>query len=128
MAEKLEAEWTHIFKKEMSSEVHNARAICFDGTGKFNPAVIQDMPESFVCSAPGFGLSKEYCQAELKTLIEKVAFGSHGFGEKFTPENPLYVIVSAKDDKQLGEISGWAEEAVKEFDKRVEVKGFIGPV
>ncbi len=127
MVEKLGAEWIHISKNEMSSDIHDARAICFDGTAKFNPVIIEKMPSHYVCSAPGFGLSKEYCQFELETLIGKVAFGKHAFGDYFTPEAPFYIFVSAYDQDRLDVLMEWARESVDEFGDRVEVKGFLVP-
>lgn len=127
-AEKLGAEYNNIDKDEMTGDIHNARAICFDGTGRFNPSLVKEMPVCFVCSAPGFGLSDNYCKTELATLIGKVAFGSHGFGDRFTGENPLYIFVSAKDKKDLKRLMEVAEEGIKEFGERVKVEGFVAEI
>jgi len=124
LAGQLGAKYEHIPMKEMRSTIHDERAICFDGTGKFNPAVLKEMLGHFVCSGYGFGLSEEYMQDELETLTG-IALGHHGFDKRFTPENQFYIIVSAKDETQLAEMEAIAEKAATKFDGRVTVKGFI---
>jgi hypothetical protein len=124
LAEMLGAEYRHIPAAEMTGKVHNARAICVDGTGKFNPAVLKDMPAHFVCSGAGLGLSKEYNQAEIK-ILAGIATGSHGFGEKFNNENPLYIFISAKDQDQKSGLESMAKNALADFGDKIQIKSFI---
>jgi hypothetical protein len=98
--------------------------VYFDGTGKFNPSAVKEMPAGFMCSSPKLGLSDEYCQKELAILCG-IALGVHGFGERFSRENPFYIIVSAENEEQLKMLEEVAEKAVKEFKGRVVVKGFV---
>lgn len=121
----------HLFieQSEMTGDLHNARGICFDGTGRFNPAVIEDMPATYVSSSPGFGLSQKYCMEELN-MLTGIAMGNHAFGDRFTaeePKDPFYIFVSAYDEERLSELKDWAREAIAEYGGRVEVKGFIAP-
>jgi len=124
LAEKLGAEYEHTSAREMSGAVHNERAIYFDGTGKFNPGALAELPAGFMCSAPALGLSREYCQEEMATLA-RIALGDHGFGKRFNQENPLYIVVSAKDSEQLADLKQIAEQAAGQFDGQIKVGGFI---
>ena len=124
LAKQLGAEYEHITMGKMRSTFHDERAICFDGTGKFNPAVLGAMPGHFVSSGYGFDLGEEYMKKELDTLTG-IALGDHGFGNKFTSDDKFYIIVSAKDSAQLAEMTAIAEEAVGKFGEKVAVKGFV---
>jgi hypothetical protein len=134
LATQLKAEYRHIYfptpdnlsleNERMTDEVHNARAICFDGTGKFNPAIIKEMPNRYVCSAPGFGLSDEYAESELSVLTG-IALGDHGFGGRFNSETPFYIIVSAKDEAQLIRLREIAKRVCDQFQGRVVEDGFV---
>jgi hypothetical protein len=124
LAEDLGAEYRHISAEEMAGGIHNERVIYFDGTGKINPRALKEMPAGFISTGPKFGFSEKYCQRELSEL-SKIAFSHHGFGDKFTKENPLYIIISASDEEELVKLKQVAESAAKQFDGRVAVDGFI---
>ncbi len=124
LAEKLGAEYAHTSAAEMSGPVHNERAIYLDGTGKFNPGALKELPAGFMSSGKALGLSSDYIQKEIETLAS-IALGDHGFGQRFTKDNPFYVVVSAKDEDQLGLLMHVATKAARGFDGRVEVRGFI---
>lgn len=124
LAKQLGATFEHISMLEMRSKFHDERAICFDGTGKFNPAALSKMPGHFVSSGLGFELSEEYMKKELDTLTG-IALGDHGFGNKFTEKDPFYIIISAKDAEQLTEMEVIAKDAVAKFGDKVAVMGFV---
>ncbi len=124
LSKKLGANLTYIPEEELSSSIHNARAICLDATGKFDPSVLSEMPDSFVCSGPGFGLSPEYCQTELE-ILSSIACGDHGFYDRFNKENPFYIFVSAYNQNDLDKWMQVASQSVKDADGKVQVKGFI---
>ena len=124
LAEKLGADYAHTSAREMSGSVHKERTIYFDGEGKFNPAALPELPAGFMSSGSAVGMSDEYMQTELETLA-KIALGEHGFGKRFTQENPLYIVVSAKDQQQLKALTQIAENAAKQFQGRLKVDGFI---
>lgn len=119
----------HIARKEMRTGFHDARAIYFDGTGRFNPSAIEEMPIGYTCSGPGFGLNDECLKEELKVL-SGIAFGNHGFGHRFNEENKFYIFVCAKDQEQLDHLMGVAKGAVadEKFSDKIEIKGFIHKV
>lgn len=124
LAKELGADYGHTGAEEMSGPVHNERVIYFDGTGKFNPQALKELPAGFMCSAPALGLNQKYCEGEMATLA-KIAFSDHGFGGKFNKDNPLYIIVSAENPEQLSELKKVAEQTAGQFDGLVKVDGFI---
>lgn len=124
LAEELGAEYKHISAAEMSGAIHNERVIYFDGTGKFNPGVLADLPAGFMCSGSALGLSSEYQEVELGELA-KIALGDHGFGKSFNKNNPLYIVISANSQEQLAELKEVAEQAAKGFHGKMAVDGFI---
>lgn len=124
LAEELGAEYRHISAEEMTGDIHNERVIYFDGTGKFNPRALKEMPAGFISTGPKLGFSEEYCSEELSAL-SNIAFGHHGFGDKFTKEYPLYIIISASDEEELVKLKRVAESSARQFDGRVVVDGFI---
>jgi hypothetical protein len=123
LAEALGAEYEHTSTQEMSGAVHNERAIYLDGTGVINPKALAKLPAGFICSGPALGASPEYQEVELGELA-KIAFGDHGFGNRFNKNNPLYITVSAKDQKQLAELQKIAERAANNFGGKIKVDGF----
>jgi hypothetical protein len=126
MAEDLGAKHEYLNRDEMANEYHNETALVIDQTGKFDSTSLDGFPDHFVCTGAGLGFSAEYMKTEVK-ILTGIALGHHGFGEKFNPENPFHIIVSATDDTQLKVWEEIAKVAVKEFGDRVKVDGFIAP-
>ncbi|GBD34016.1 hypothetical protein HRbin34_00325 [bacterium HR34] len=99
LAEKLGLEYLgHIRLNEMKREkdLHNAVFIYYTNLwfnwekGKF--------PRGFTISRNI--LNKEQALKDLELAIN-IAFSDHGFGEKFTKENPLYIVVLEKDEDNI---------------------------
>lgn len=69
---------------------HPARAIYVDGVGQFNPTALQKLP----C---GFTVSRQIATADVAAeevgFCIETAFGEHGFGDRFTRESPLLLLV-----------------------------------
>lgn len=124
LAHDLSADYRHIEAEEMTGEIHNERALYFDSTGKFNPGILKEMPVGFISSSPKFALPDDYCQKELSALCG-IALGSHGFGDKFTKENPFYIIVSAGSEEDLTKLKRAAKLTAEKFEGRIAVDGFI---
>lgn len=121
LAHYIEASHSHLM---INDGLHIARGICFDGTGRFNshPSVLPELPPHFLCSAPGFGLSDEYCKQELM-LLTKIALSDHGFGEFFTKESPFYIFIIARDSDQAEHLLDIVDPILVEFEQ-VEVMVF----
>lgn len=125
----ISVEYSHTNKDKMTGDVHDARVIYFDGTGRFNPTAIEGMPVGYTCSGADFGLSDEYLEKEIQTLCGGIALkdGGHGFGAKFNGDDDakFYIFVSAANKEQLDHLTKVANRAVGQYGKKVEVKGFI---
>ena len=84
----------HITKLTRPANLHNARVVYVDGTGSFNPSTVEGLP-------PGFVISRRFMtpqQARTETSIAmSIAFGDHGFGRKFSPQEPLMLIAVGGD-------------------------------
>ncbi len=126
LASKTGSIYREVHHDEFTCAVHNERALVLEGTGRFDVANLEGFPGQFISSASYFGLSTEYQKVEAKALIN-IALGSHSFGERFDKENPFYLIVSARDEEQLKNVTALAEEVAAEFAGRVKVSGFIAP-
>lgn len=118
------AEYRHIGAKEMD-EWHDERGVYLDGTGKINIETAKGekgenlLPRGFIFS--DLDLDKAVTISELKALC-RIARGDHGFGNRFDKENPFYIFISAKDDKQYEELKSIADEVTKDTD------GVVKPV
>lgn len=129
-AEKLAANtsnrYLEVHHESFRSQIHDERSLVIEGTLRFNPAGWEDFPAQFIASSAALGLSDEYIGVEAKALTG-IALGDHGLGDRFTSDNPFYVIISAVDQDQLNRLTGIAESALKDFGDKVKVTGFIAP-
>jgi len=131
----------HIASDEIvrKMEYHNARSVWFDATGRFNPDKLekpenekQVLPKGFlidygnVVTFAENDVEKNYPFDELKIALE-IAFGHHGFNNKFTKENPFTIFIPAESKEQLVKIKKEVEQFVDRFDfeDRVIVDGFV---
>lgn len=124
LAMKLGAEYRHTSARELSGPVHNERAIYLDGTGRFNPGALKELPAGFICSGPALGLGPGYIRTEIETLAG-IALGDNGFGVRFNQDNPIYVVISADNQDQLGTLKQVAGRAAEKFAGRLAVDGFV---
>ncbi|MFZ4632395.1 MAG: hypothetical protein ACOYL8_04325 [Patescibacteria group bacterium] len=129
-AEKLAADtgnkYQEVHHESFRSPVHDERSLVIEGTLRFNCASWKEFPAQFIASSAALGLSEEYIATEAKALTG-IALGDHGMGERFTKENPFYIIISAKDQEQLDNLTKISEVAIEDFGDRVKVTGFIAP-
>ena len=90
MAEELDVPYKgHVTELDRPKEFHNARVVYLDGTGRFNPSRVSELPQGFVVSARY--MTPEQALSEVQLAI-KIAFGEHGFGDKFSQDDPLVVV------------------------------------
>lgn len=92
LAKRLGVSYTHLPLSEMArpAHLHVARVVYYDGTGKFDPARVPELPPGFVISRRF--LTKTYAVKECEIAVS-IALGDHGFGKLFTPDEPLLIIV-----------------------------------
>lgn len=122
LAEKLKVPYKgHIEIEKMArpSGLHIAVAAYYDGTGQFDNSKIASLPKGFVIDRKY--LDSDYGKIELKTAIE-IAFGSHGFGQKFNQETPFSVIVLGDNKEILETITNEAREVAASFGERIAVQ------
>ena len=74
-------------------EFHNAICAVYDATGRLNRKGSTEFPQAFITSPTCFDSAKDDI-----ALAAKIALGDHGFGDKFTPENP-FVLIAVTDSK-----------------------------
>lgn len=120
-AELLELPFQHISASEMDrpGHLHIATTIYYDGTGAFNH--IAGLPKGFVVSRKYFSTAMQDLE-----LCLKIAFGAHGFGDRFTSGDPLFIIPLAHptdNDLSLKVLEREVYEIANLFGRRVKVSG-----
>lgn len=124
LAADLGANHEYLERGEMANDYHNEVALVLDQTGEFDSTNLENFPNHFVCTGAGLGFSEDYMKSELQTLVG-IALGHHGFGERFTSNNPFYIIVSANNQEDLSRWQDVASKALADLGERIAVKGFV---
>lgn len=127
LAKKVGGHYREVHKIDFIYPVHNERSLVLEATGRFDCAQWKEFPAQFISSAPVLGLPDSYIKKEI-TALTGIALSDHGLGERFSGENPFYIIISANDEDNLNYLMNLASEAVNKFDNRVKVDGFIAPI
>lgn len=104
LAQKLGVEYRFIKISDMSrpANFHLARALYYDGTGLFDPSADSELPQGFLITR-GYISDLEYAK-KLVSIALGIAFSSHSFNEKFTPQSPFYLVVVADNDSQVKQL------------------------
>ena len=127
LAEDLETRHRFLEMEQMASEYHNEVAIALDATGRFDSTNLENFPPHFVCTGAGLGLSENYVKSEIE-ILAGIALGHHGYGDKrFNRDNPLYIIVAAKNYADSIQWESAAKEVARKFGDQVAVKVFLSP-
>ncbi|MCU0680051.1 MAG: hypothetical protein MUF50_01970, partial [Planctomycetes bacterium] len=100
---------------------HSARLSYYDGVGTFNWNNTQGLPEGFIITRNG--QEKKSSLHDLSISLS-IAFGDHGFGEKFTLENPYHIVITASNQEQAQELEKEVLEIVGNND-RVKVETWV---
>lgn len=108
-----EENFGHIATEEMErpAEFHVARVVYYDCIGGFNPNKEIGLPMGFVIERKHE--PAEYAQEELKVAAD-IAFGHHGFGDRFSKDLPFVIIVLAASQDEVQNIKKQIEETLKE--------------
>jgi predicted ATP-dependent Lon-type protease len=90
---------------------------------------MKDIPDGFIISR--YYLDPAYAKEELAVALS-IAMGHHGFGEKFTKENPFIIAPIEKfKTKRSGismeELQADAMEVARQYGDRVIIRGFREP-
>ncbi|OQA04895.1 MAG: hypothetical protein BWY68_00072 [bacterium ADurb.Bin400] len=104
------------------SGFHTARVSYYDGTGQFDGAKLNELPNGFVINRKY--LDPDYAQKELAVSLS-IAFGNHGFGHKFTPSTPFLILIFATNPEELLVLTAEAKAAAAEYGSRVKIEGML---
>ena len=119
----------HIAELSRPKEFHNARIAYYDGSGRFDPFRFKEIPNGFIISR--YYLDPEYSKQELSIALS-IALGHHGFGDKFTKDNPFIIAPIERfadkiKDVSLEELEKEAKDVASQFGDKIIVQGFREP-
>lgn len=129
VAKRLGVSYCHLPIAEMSrpAGLHVARVIYYDGTGKFDPSHVPQLP-------PGFVISRRYVTAKYASqecaIALSIALGDHGLGTLFTPHDPLLLVaIGHPSDAPLSQqhLRSEVTSVAESHGGRVIVDGFTAP-
>jgi hypothetical protein len=103
---------------------HSAVAAYYDGSGGFS--LLEGLPRGFVVSRKAFSTGP----SDLAFYL-KIAFGSHGFGELFTPQSPFHVVVLGHPTDAtvpMSLLKKEAEAASQPYGSRVKLESVLAVV
>ncbi|MFH1838427.1 MAG: hypothetical protein ABH808_02965 [Candidatus Kuenenbacteria bacterium] len=112
---------------------HNERVIYFNNVDKFNPTKIKELPSGFVIEK--FINIENNAKKELSIAI-CIALGEHGFGKRFTKNEPLIIAcclnkndsfenIKLEVEKILGEME--IENKFENIKERIKIDYFVVP-
>ena len=125
LAERLEADYDHIGKEDLCCPVHNERVLVV-GPKNFDPTKIKDFPAHFSSASIDLNKNPDYVKQEIE-ILSGIATGEHGFYERFTAENPFYILAVAKDQTELDNLEKLTSDLVNSSNGRIKFSGSIIP-
>jgi len=126
LAQDLNSVHEFIPESHLANEYHNELGIVFDGTGQFDSTHLENFPPHFICTGAALGFNEEYLKSELR-ILAGIALGDHGFGKRFTVDNPFYIWIAADNQEDLDCWKKLSTEVAEDFQQRVRVEGFVRP-
>lgn len=87
-------------------DLHPARAVVVDATGRFNTSLLGAL-KTFTLSAAYYP-DEQTIAGELK-FIEDIAMGDHGLGDKFTADSPFLVLLAGRKNNPT-----WSAKSMRE--------------
>jgi hypothetical protein len=123
-ANRLEAaDYHHVSQDKLACQVHNERMIVMDAMGRFCPAAIPNFPEHFLASGWGYGLKPSDCIREIEIYAD-IAFSDHGFGERFTEQEPFFILVTVFHPDEFSRVRKRLWEIEEKYGNRVLIIDF----
>jgi hypothetical protein len=123
------ARYRHIGAGEMARPMafHDSRVAWLDGTGRFTPGNLSgQLPQGFLVDRENVlrhaasAEERSNPQAELALSIE-LALGAHGFGERFTPEEPFLVVAVIEGEEGWAALRAELDGVADRYGGRVKV-------
>lgn len=108
-------------------EFHNAQCAYIVFTENFNvQAAGEVLSPGFVIS--GTAVDMDHVAAQVGVAVS-IAFGSHGFGDRFTKEHPFVLVVVANTEMDVQKIASdpVLQGLVAENNGRVKIDTFVAP-
>jgi hypothetical protein len=98
--------------------LHVAVTAYYDGTGRFDNSEVEELPAGFVISRKF--LDPDYAKKELAVAVS-IAFGGHGFANKFSKETPFAVVILAESEEQADLLKQEAVSEIVQYEDRVKI-------
>lgn len=123
LADRLGARYRNIAASDMTRppDFHNAAVVYIDSVGSFRPDRVPTLPQGFVITA---NLMDQQNILSESSLAANVALGDHGYGDRFTADAPLRIVM-------VGEATPDLQRAMDEFVDgqagRVQVERLVVP-
>jgi len=87
----------HVPPARRPKEFHDALFAYYDGTGRFQDPARAGLPKGFTYSR---GILNDGAQGAFEIGVARsIAMGDHGFGKRFTKENPFTIVVIGDPDR-----------------------------
>lgn len=130
IARRLGIQHHHIRKEQLRRPpIHVATVVYYSGVKAFDPAQLPDaLPQGFVITR-ALHHSPQSAQTEADVACQ-IAFGSHGFGNRFDGKNPLIIVPVGNPHRprlSLEALSAELQPVVSTYEDRVRISGFESP-
>lgn len=123
LAEKLGAQYGHTGPEGLRSSEHDESMLIL-AHANFDASKIKDLPAHFSSHALTLNDNSDYIKASTE-ILSGIALGSHGFGSRFTTENPFYVVVVAQDAVELDQVKSSLSYLIDKSAGRIKITGSI---
>lgn len=101
LASQLGIDFIEVSENQMTRPIgfHDARGLVIDGTGRIQTHKYKgSLPPLFTCSFGAYPKeAEEYLLSEIEMILG-IAFGQHGFAEKFTSNTPFHIWIIGNNE------------------------------
>ncbi len=115
----------HISSENMKrpADTRTARVVYYDGTGSFDWSQVDGLPTGVTISREY--LYSDYAKDELEISLD-IAFGNSGFGNLFTSDNPLLIIILAETGEMKDRLQQEVKSVLSNYNSdRIQVETYI---
>ncbi len=128
IATKAGIQYKHIFNEEMArpKEYHNARMVFYNNVKEYYPSRITELPPAF--SVERFTMFQPKNAEKRIGLAITIAFNEHGFGEKFTKDEPFIIVCCLNENDNFNEIQNEVNSILDKMEierQRIKIDYFV---
>lgn len=123
VAKKYGFTYEHISAQEFNYPEHHEMGLCLDGTGKLNLEA-EGLPNMFISHSFMLNKDEKYIATEAE-ILAGIAFGDHGFGNRFTEKDPFQILVIVGSDKEKLRAIKLMEGVRQKYGHRVQIQSAI---